>query len=180
MIFTRFFRRLSTRVWIALVVVAALTVGGIVAWQRSQPALEDLERAAERGEEAGTRSERIRASLEAIAENLEEASGLENKSKKIEHLTSAQRESLEGLIDLLQSQLRTLGRTSRLVDETAESTSDLARLSEAQSEELQEAIEVLKRLRDFAREAGSTSADLARSARFSARLAEDSEEAFDP
>lgn len=154
-------------------------MGGYLAFREQEPVLKDVERATEAGEEAQPRSEKLESSLEDIADNLRAASGLSNKSDRIEELTAAQRRSLISLIDLLESQLETLERSSELVGETESETESLAELSEEQTTRLEEAVEVLERLRDFARRAGAKSADLARSARYSARLAEDSQKAFE-
>lgn len=177
---TKWADRLSWRGWLAVAIVALVVVGGYLAFREQEPVLKDVERATQAGEEAQSRSEKLESSLEDIAENLRAASGLSDKSDRIEELTTAQRRSLISLIDLLESQLETLERSSELVGETESETKSLAELSEEQTTRLGEAVEVLERLKSFARRAGAKSADLARSAAYSARLAEDSQKAFKP
>jgi hypothetical protein len=164
---------------IALVVVAAIA-GPLLSDGASFEGLEDLERAQESGEVAADRSDRIRKSLEEIAENLEEGAGLSSSGDRIEELTTEQRRSLRELVSVLETQLGVLDRSSGLVSETTESTESLADISEAQAETLQDTIVVLRDIEDLAAEASASSADFARQAIYGARLAEDSEEAFRP
>jgi hypothetical protein len=171
--------RLTRRGWLALGAVMLVIAALFLLVRRSEPALEDIQRATERGEVAASRSERIEKSLEEIARNLRSGSELTERSDEIEELTTEQRRSLETLVDLLQAQLDTIERGSEFVEETEESTETLLRLSGEQAEKLEESVFVLRDLRDFARLAGARSADLARSALYGARLAEDSQRAFE-
>ena len=171
--------RISRRTALIGVVVVVLAIAGFALTRGDNEALEKLEAAGRQSEKASTSSEQIRKSLKEIAGNLKEASGLSEQSSKIEKLTAAQRQSLTNLIDLLKGQLQTLERTSGIVRGATSSTASLAELSESQTERLREAIAVLRSLEDLAAEATSDSADLAHSARYSARLAEDSQESFE-
>ncbi|MDQ3986773.1 MAG: hypothetical protein M3280_09785 [Actinomycetota bacterium] len=164
---------------IAIGVVAVAGVAGFALTRGDNEALEKLETAGRQSEKASTSSERIRESLKEIARNLEEASGLSGKSSKIEKLTAAQRQSLTDLVVLLKGQLKTLERTSGIVEGATSSTASVAKLSEGQTERLEEAIAVLRSLEDLAAGATGDSADLAHRARYSARLAEDSQESFE-
>jgi methyl-accepting chemotaxis protein len=165
---------------IALVVAAAIAGPLLLSDESPFEELEDLERAQESSEEAADRSDRIRKSLEEIANNLKAGAGLSSSGDRIEELTSEQRRSLLELVDVLETQLGVLDRSSKLVDETTGSTETLADISETQAENLEDTIDVLRNIEDLAAEASGSSADLARQARYGARLAEDSKDAFRP
>lgn len=175
-------RRIPKPVLALLLVVFAAAFAGplLLSDGPSFEGLEDLERAQEQGEEAASSSDRIRRSLEDIADNLEKGADIAGQGDKIGELTSKQRDSLEDLVGLLETQLEVLDRSSGLVGETTESTTSLAEISERQAERLENAIEVLRDIKDLAAEASGSSADLSRQARYGARLAEDSEDAFRP
>jgi hypothetical protein len=165
---------------IALVSAAAVAGPLFLGDGSSFQSLEDLERAQESGAVAANRSDRIRKSLDEIAENLEEGAGLSRSGDRIEELTTEQRRSLRDLIGVLETQLEVLDRSSALVNETTESTESLADISERQAENISETLGVLRDIEDLAAEASANSADLTRQATYGARLAEDSEEAFRP
>jgi hypothetical protein len=165
---------------IALVSAAAIVAPIFLGDGTSFQSLEDLERAQESGEIAATRSDRIRKSLDEIAENLHAGAGLSSSGDKIGDLTAEQRRSMRDLVAVLETQLEVLDRSSSLVDETTESTESLADISATQAGNLEETIAVLRDIEDLAAEASSRSADLTRQATYGARLAEDSEEAFRP
>jgi methyl-accepting chemotaxis protein len=175
-------RNIPKPVLALLVVVLVAAVAGPVflGGDPSFDGLEDLERAQEKGEEAASSSDRIRKSLEEIAENLREGSGISGKGDRIEELTAEQRRSLQDLVAVLETQLGVLDRSSGLVGETTESTTSLAEISERQAQNLEEAIAVLRDIEDLAAEASASSADMSRQALYGARLAEDSEDAFRP
>ncbi len=167
--------------WAWFAGAGALVVAGVgaAALLRGDDDLEKLAEAQRQSEKASSSSAQIRKSLQDIAENLDRAAGLSGASGRIEELTAAQRRSLRDLVDLLQGQLDTIERSSALVKQSTSSTAALARLSRAQSEELESAVDVLRRLRAFAAEAGGDSARLSQMARYGARLARDSRKAFE-
>ncbi len=175
-------RRIPKPLLALVAIVVAAGIAGPVFLSDGTPfeGLEDLERAQESGETAANRSERIRKSLEEIAENLQAGSGLSNSSDRIGELTSEQRGSLRELVSVLETQLEVLDRSSALVGETTESTESLADISETQADNLEETIGVLRDIEDLAAEASASSANLTRQAKYGARLAEDSEDAFRP
>jgi hypothetical protein len=165
---------------IVVVCVAAVLGPILLGGDPSLEALEDLESAQESGEEAATSSERIRRSLDEIADNLEAGAGISSQGDRIGELTAEQQKSLRDLVSVLEIQLGVLDRSSALVGETTESTRSLAELSEAQAANLKEAVGVLRSIEDLAAEASGSSADLARQALYGARLSEDSKDAFRP
>ena len=165
---------------IALVTLAAILGPLFLSGGPSLGDLEKLEKAQESSEEAATRSDRIRHSLEEIADNLESGAGISEKGDRIGELTEEQQKSLRELVVVLESQLDVLDRSSELVGETTESTVSLADLSEEQTASLKTAVAVLSDIEALAADAGERSADLARQALYGARLSEDSKDAFKP
>jgi hypothetical protein len=165
---------------IALVVVAAILGPLFLGGDPSFESLEKLEEAQKSGEEASTSSDKIRRSLEEIADNLEKGAGIANRGDRIGELTAEQQKSLRELVSVLETQLEVLDRSSELVGATTESTKSLAEISEAQATNLKDAIGVLRNIEDLAAKATGSAADLTRQAKYGARLAEDSKDAFRP
>jgi uncharacterized membrane protein len=166
--------------FVGIVVVAAILGPLFLGGGPSLESLEKLEKAQASGEEASTTSDRIRRSLREIADNLEEGAGISTKGDRIGELTAEQQRSLRQLVAVLETQLDVLDRSSELVGETTESTESLADISAAQAANLKDAIVVLRNVEGLAADATARSTDLTRQARYGARLAEDSEEAFRP
>jgi hypothetical protein len=163
------------------VVVASSILGPIfVSGGPSFESLERLEEAQESGEEASSSSDRLRKSLHEIAGNLQAGAGISEKGHTIGELTAKQQQSLLELVAVLKTQLDVLDRSSFLIGKTTESTKSLANISETQAENLKDAIGVLHNIKDLAAVAGTRSADLTRQARYGARLANDSKDAFRP
>ena len=142
-------------------------------------ALQDLERAQEEGAEAQSNSDRITARLEELADNLAAGEDLTSQSDRIGELTARQRESLEDLVDILEGQLDALERSTGSLEGTESSTETVADLSQAQARLLRRAVAALRELEDAARESSTFSADVARQAKYAARLAEDSQHSFE-
>ena len=167
--------------WVLAVVVAVAAGGLVLASMGEAPdELDDLERASEAGDRAQSESAEITEDLERIAENLRAGSGLPEQSDEIHELTSRQRRSLKKLAGILRSQLDALRKTSESLSGTRSAVTGIARLGERQRELLQRALESLQRLEDFAQEASASSARFAWRAMYGARLAEDSQESFEP
>ena len=139
----------------------------------------DLERLTDASEVAGERSATITANLERIAENLAEGATLTGDTEEIRSLTEKQRDSLKRLAALLEEQLEALAASTGALEGTQETTSDLARLSKKQARILKRTVEALEELRDHAASAATASANVDTAARYGARLAEDSQKAFE-
>ena len=175
--------RLSKRrlPWVIAAVVAVAVGAAVLASVSGTPdQVGDLERASEAGDRAQSESAEITEDLEQIAENLRAGSGLPEQSDEIHELTSRQRRSLKKLAGILRSQLAALRKTSESLSGTRSAVTGIARLGQEQRELLQRALDALHRLEDFAEEASDKSARFAWRAMYGARLAEDSQESFEP
>lgn len=168
--------------YVALAVAVLLTAGIVALVTTHEPprALEQISEAQTKGAEAQETSEKIAATLEDLASNLREGRDLSSSSDEIHSLTERQRRSLGELLTVLEDQLDALRRSSRSLEATEETTTRVAELSERQAALIETAVAALRRLAESALTAGNFSADVARLARYAARLAEDSAEAFSP
>lgn len=166
----------NKRIVIAAAAALIAATGTFFALRGSAPG--DLERLTDASERAGEESEEITANLERIAANLAQGASLPADTEEIRALTDEQEDSLERLAALLEDQLAALGAGTRALEGTEDTTGDLARLSRAQARILKRTVAALKDLRDYSSNASRASADLARAARYGARLAEDSRKAF--
>lgn len=169
------------RIILLACVAGMLAAGGVasLALRGDAPAaLADLERLQAAGDEARITSAEIAANLERIASNLERGAALPEASAEIRELTLRQRASLDELAGLLRDQLETLNRTAAALDDTRSSTDHLAGLSARQVDILSATVAALDRLERLAASASATSADVARAARYGARLAESSARYF--
>lgn len=165
-----------------LAIPVALLSGGVallVAGPRTPQPVQQLRRAEEASGKAQQRSERIARALEELASNLELGAGLEAQSDEINELTARQRRSLQDLVEVLENQLTTLERSGRVLEGTEETTEGIARLSGRQADAIRRAVAALGRIEDAAADAGRFSALVAARARYAARLAEDSQKAFE-
>ena len=160
---------------VAVVATVAIVTG---ASDEGPGPLDDLERASEAGESAQGSSRAITENLERIAANLRAGSDLAERSDEIRDLTAKQRESLRQLAEILRSQLDALKRTSEALAGTRSAITGVTRLSRRQERLLDEALAALQSLESFAAEASATSQRFAHRARYGARLAEDSRDAF--
>ncbi len=159
---------------------AALAIAaGVVSVMTLRPPkdLADLQASADRASEG---SERITENLQRLADNLEAGASLPGDTEAIHALTIKQQDSLERLADLLEQQLDSIAASAQALEDTQTSTDELAELSEAQAAILQRAVAALEDLKSFAASAARLSAEVATSARYGARLAIDSQEAFGP
>ncbi|MGH2734766.1 MAG: hypothetical protein ACRDKZ_04230 [Actinomycetota bacterium] len=161
---------------IAAVVVVGALVAGAVALRPEPP--EDLERLERAGDRAGESSEDIAVNLQELADNLDQAAGLTETSGEISELTHRQQRSLEDVAALLRDQLDHLDRSARILEESRSSAAQLLEIGARQRRLVADAVKALHRLESFARRAGAVSADVATSARYGARLAEDSQRSF--
>jgi hypothetical protein len=93
-------------------------------------------------------------------------------------LTEKQVASLDEVGRLLRKQIAELETTLSELRGTRTTAASIAGLSQEQSQILARTIDTLRRLRVMARLSSATSADLAVVARYGARLAEDSSQAF--
>jgi methyl-accepting chemotaxis protein len=166
---------------IAVGVIVALAGGAFLLLRDAgkPKAVQYLERAQEEGAEAQSNSDRITARLEELADNLEAGGELTSQTDQIGELTARQRESLEDLVGILEGQLDALERSAGSLEGTESSTETVADLSQAQARLLQRAVAALRELEDAARGSSAFSADVARQAKYAARLAEDSQQAFE-
>ena len=171
----------NRKLLIAVGIIVALAGGAFLLLRDADKpeAIQDLERAQEEGAKAQSNSDRITARLEELADNLEAGGELTSQTDEIGELTARQRESLEDLVGILEGQLDALERSAGSLEGTESSTETVADLSQAQARLLQRAVAALRELEDAARESSAFSADVARQARYAARLAEDSQQAFE-
>lgn len=167
--------------WVAAAIVVAVAVAAVIvasSGDEGPGALDDLERASRAGEEAQGSSQEIAENLERIAANLRAGSDLPEQSDEIRDLTAKQRRSLRQLAEILRAQLDALRRTSRSVAGTRSEVAGVTRLSRRQEALLDDALSALESLESFAQEASALSQRFAHRARYGARLAEDSRDAF--
>lgn len=139
----------------------------------------DLGRLTDASEVAGDQSAKITANLERIAENLAEGASLPGDTEEIHSLTEKQRDSLKRLAALLEDQLEALAGSTSALEDTQETTNDLAELSKEQVRILRRTVAALEELRDHAARGAAASAKVDTAARYGARLAEDSQKAFE-
>lgn len=158
--------------------LGATGIGLLLADPEPPPVVEQLEETQDATERAQAAGARLADALEAIASNLEEGSGLAERSDAIHALTERQRSSLQDVVSILAEQLASLERSQRVLERTESTTGAIAELSAAQAAAIRRSVAALRRLESAAAEAGRFSAEVANQARYAADLAEDSEEAF--
>jgi methyl-accepting chemotaxis protein len=164
-----------------LVALAVVGGGFLLARSADTPKpLEDLERAGEAGDDAQAQTQRIIDNLEDIADNLGEGSRLSENSATIHELTERQRESLEELIGVLESQLSALEETQATLSQTEEAATGVAELGQRQRSVIARSVEALRRLQGYIEDATRRSARFAQQATYGAKLAEDSRKHFRP
>jgi hypothetical protein len=140
--------------------------------------LDDLTRAREAGADLQSESGRLADGLQDVSEGIEAASGLGHSSHQIERLTVAQGKSLERVERLISRQHGSLSATVALLARVEAASRDLADGSAAQARTLHETLGHLGSLRAWVTRANRTTTRLAKLARYSALLAEDSARSF--
>jgi methyl-accepting chemotaxis protein len=166
---------------VAAVGAGVLLVLGVVALlsRSGEPeSLQDLSRAEKAGDRARATSEELAADLQAISENLKAGFDLPEKSSRIHALTEKQAASLDEVARVLRRQIDHLENTLSKLRSTRETAASMEDLSSEQSQLIDRTVATLRQLRALVHDTSATSLDLARFARFGARLAKDSQRSF--